>query len=413
MKKPAGIKKPNIESDFTTLAIMCYDEQLPEGEESLYEAIRSISPELFQIVGIKHYKSKGKLHYHILIRCSKKKKRQRIIPMLKQLGFDVKRSMDNPTEYINLPHTIETCGSYNNYVNYLLHRTTTAIQEGKEPYDKSDFITNLSDEDIQAILDGYFSPKGELTTKGYKCMLERARQIGREFGDLDNMINSFNVYGLTPKQESQIQASYLSGAKERLKSGNRIYRLSIEINTSDEDDETKQNIQNAIEYAMNDKRTVIIDGKPTATILPSTEALIIYNRPKKDHMEHRAICMPRAIEIPTKYSASKGIWAGSYVISTYSDTHKPNSNRRDIDNYSIKSTHDDGEIEIINTRNEFTFYCSVTNHELHCDITPSINIDSKKQFDFLVSEFKAFSVKFNEYFGIMPKQYKISLDDIQ
>lgn len=83
-------KPLSISSKVNAFAIKCYDEQLPYGIEASIQAIKSINKEDLHILGICHYRDEvsdgvwqvalEKRHYHILVRCTNRKKECEFTP---------------------------------------------------------------------------------------------------------------------------------------------------------------------------------------------------------------------------------------------------------------------------------------------------------------------------------------------
>ena len=77
-KKEKQKRMLTMRSSVKTLAIKCYEEQMPDGWEAVKERIKKYPKDSLQILGICHYKdpatddiwepSMEKPHYHIIVR---------------------------------------------------------------------------------------------------------------------------------------------------------------------------------------------------------------------------------------------------------------------------------------------------------------------------------------------------------
>lgn len=184
------------------------------------KTIKEINKNEYQIIGIRHSKSVGKAHIHVIVRVPGNR-RQNVGTMLRMLGI-VFRTEDQ--KFIK-HRGLETCGSYVDYAVYLLHQTTAAKQEGKEPYDPSDMFTNLSRSELDHILAGYTPTKLAISRKSMPHLIDTMKMAGYDHKPFDIVLNDYNVLGLTRSQEKTLQDAYTSGVMSRMSKDDFFPRL--------------------------------------------------------------------------------------------------------------------------------------------------------------------------------------------
>ncbi len=297
----------NLDDRFATMAVKVNTEQLSDGEEGLISAIQSHSPLDMLILAIKHYKSK-KPHWHILCKFGNRKSRRVVRTALKQLGIHFREGIDDNI----VQYSIETTGRFNNYAAYLLHQTIAAKREDKAPYDKSEYISNLSEEEVDRILSGYTVSKARLTGFALEHATDKARELGYDFGDIDEYITSLQIAGLTASKESSIRSAYKNGARERMNKREKWTKLVIFI---DMNREKSEQLIYAAEKAVGEKRYVIsMSGTRDMNITESTEAVVLSYDLGKGEAINKQLFSDSISEIGKPTFMNKAIWAGRYVI---------------------------------------------------------------------------------------------------
>lgn len=370
-------RKPLSKGQTTaTMAVKCYREQLLN-EEELVDAIHSIPPEEFYIIAIKHDKSMI-VHWHILVRAAYREKRVRVSSMLKRLKVQFRDGIDD-TLWEN--HGVETVGNFKNCVTDLLHKTIEDQRAGKVPYDETEFISNLSADEIHRILIGYSIAKKPLTQAEYSAALDKAREAGHELKSVDEFISSLQIFGLNPTKESGIRKAYLNGVKELMREHKRMYRLFINISCDQADE--KEKLFYAAKKALDDKRISASMDDRSLMLDPSKEAIIttISNLDKNLYGDY--IC-----EVGKPVVTEKTIWAGSILVLI-------------------------GEWKSLPEREKY-FVCFVKDNKLKCDSPPSITLPPEEAKR-LKGEYKEFRDKFNialDEFDVMQNACTVSFDDI-
>lgn len=389
------IKPLSKEQTTATMAVKCYIEQL-SSEEELIAAVRVIPPEECHVIALKHYKSK-KPHWHVLVRGANRDKKFRVSSMLKRLTIQFRDGIDDA---LWKNRGVETTGYYSNYAVYLLHQTIDAQREGKAPYDAADFVSNLSADEIQQVLDGYSITKKTLKPAQLPIVIENARKAGYNLQNVDEFISSLQILGLTSAKESEIRKAYLNGVQERMREHKRMYRLFINIYYdgnkiyADSDEYYKQmKFFYAAEKALEGKRISSTKGHARLRLDPSIEAIVLDKRGWDECLFDDYIC-----EVGKPHATEKSIWAGSTLVQIEKKQH---SSIKDLKS----SIHD----------NRF-FCCIVQDNQLKCFAAPVLPATfTNEEMIRLKEEFEKFRDRFNDAlaeYDTMQEERNVSFDDI-
>ncbi len=412
MKKKIRSLSPT--SYFFTLAITCYDEQLKDGEERLYSSILSTSTEEYQLLAIKHNRGIGKIHYHILVRLADSKKRKQVKSLLNMLHISFRPGLDDALLTHNDRAALETCGDFSAYAAYLLHQTDEAIADNKVPYDKSEFITNLSHADLDAILSGYFQQKKPLNQKRMSSLSLKIKDAGYNLSPFNQQISSFNILGLSLSQEERLRKAYCQGVSERLKTRPFFYRLTIEIEYPQSSTITlEQRINQAIFSAMRQYNPTLVYGDSVCFIDPSVHALFWQNFPNTHahpyyEDELNQLSANKIIKIGKPLVERKTIWAGKYFVFTHNHMARTKEEYRQITGGSNPF-----DPALLHKFAKNSFFCSVDNNKLKCLEVPSISYSEEAQ-KYIKNMFLDFKNSFEEAYAKIPKtKYsKIDIGDL-
>ena len=187
-----------LESSVRSLSIKIYAEQMQYGLPFLINAVLTADPKVYQIEMMKHDRDTltddfylpaiEKEHYHILVRLANRQSR-RLKTILNLLGIYFRPGIDDE---MRDNHALETIDHFDGYTLYLMHETPDAIADGKEPYDITEFISNLTKDEIQNIIDGYAaaSTKHRLTHEELVALDEKAYQLSYELKDFNKWYGS-------------------------------------------------------------------------------------------------------------------------------------------------------------------------------------------------------------------------------
>lgn len=208
-------------------------------EKTLYDKIRTAYDKSdAQVLLMKHdhdpagddiwVPSLEKPHYHIIIRLTK---RSKLSTIMYRLGIYFRPHID---DLLFAHHGVEATYDFNEYVLYLMHETKKARLDGKPPYSRADFISNLSQDEIQQLIDGYkriVDSRTRPTMEDWIRLDDAAYNLGFQLGDFDQW---YTVLPFTMRQDSRIKTikeSYQRGIMARVKDGasNGVLRLCVYI----------------------------------------------------------------------------------------------------------------------------------------------------------------------------------------
>lgn len=247
-----------------SLAVKCYAEQLLRGEAFLYSSICNTLPADFQVLAIKHDRdaySDGiwkvateKPHYHIIVRCTDHKKRVRVGTVMRCLGIYFRPGVDDVL-WIN--HGVETIGSFAGYATYLTHETDDAIRDGKELYDISEIVSNLSPEGIKQVREGYVrvSEQRKVTLDELIKLDKEAYQRGYDLQSFDSWYGSLPFNVRSNAKMKTVQESYYRGVRVRVEEQPEVLRLCVFIEGEHNTGKTY-----AARAALEGKRVLTIEG---------------------------------------------------------------------------------------------------------------------------------------------------------
>ena len=302
-----------------SFAIKCYDEQLPLGWEETCERIRAIDKK-YHILAIKHDKdlitdgiwevATEKSHYHIIIRCSTSKDRVHVCTILKMLGIEFRKGFDDAL-WAN--HGVESVGEFCGYAMYLTHETKDAIADGKEKYEITEIISNLTLEEIKQVREGYnrlIDKSKRVLTEDLEILDKQAFQMGYEMKNFDAWYSSQPFIIRSNSKMRTIRESYEMGVNMRIQENSQMCRLCVFIAGAPNTGKTY-----AAEQALRGKRILSIGGGGSGKLdelRADHEAIIIDDDicPNLLNMSDNKIC--RAY----RRNRNNPPWAGQYFIVT-------------------------------------------------------------------------------------------------
>lgn len=316
----SGHNKLHYDSKVRSMAVKCYDEQLPYGWQFVQSKIKAVDPSLFQIVAIKHDKDRvsdghfwktalEKEHYHVLLRSAKNESHY-VKDLLLNLGIVFRPGTD---DLLWDNHAVETVNNFAGYTTYLTHETEDAISAGKEPYDRNELVSNLDADRIDEIREGYFSVSGtapKLTNKALAELDTNAYSIGYALKDFDAWYDAQSFKVRSNAKMKTIKESYDRGVRKRIEEDNQVLRLCVYIQGKANTGKTYASVK-----ALSGKRILTIEGGGTGkfdNLKPSTDAIIVSDDtcPNLLNMTDNYIC--RAY----RRQSNNPAWAGQYFIVT-------------------------------------------------------------------------------------------------
>ena len=387
------IKRLSLHDSFSTLAITCYDDQLPKGTEALYEAIKTINSNDYQIIAICHDRSGSKLHYHIIVRVPVSTKRKKVSAMLKLLNIKFRDGID---DQLVQNRALESCGEFPAYATYLLHQSVSAVRLNKAKYDMEDFITNLSQDEIETILEGYNVTKHAIKKGEFASIQDQVRDAGYNLKSYDELVKSFAIAGLTSTQEASLKKAYKAGLESRINEHEKITRLALCIlYPLDVTLHDKYVIDEAIKIGLGDKNYSTTTGKDYINFDHCTDALVFFDYNLSIYGDLDNNLLKKEITTINKPVASKkSIWAGQDIIYTT----------------QYECDHNGQNIPFI--AEQKCLCCTVENNKLKLvSIPQSAKIINKEEADIILSHYHEFKIKFDDALEKDCQVVMLSLDD--
>lgn len=379
--KPLGLSQTT-----KTVSATFYNEQLPNGENALYTAIRNTSPTDLIVIAIKHEgSSKKKDHYHLIVKDPDNNGSFVVKSILAKLNVQYRPDKDMA---LLSGRALETTGSFSSCLSYILHKSYSAQRLKKKEYEITDLIANIPYDEIQSILDGYSPASTKLSSED---LIDAARNAGYSLEDFDKTLENMNIRGLTERTERTMRNAYFAGAEKKVREGHRIDRLCIEITYTY--DQYRAAVY-ATDKALSGKSTVVInDSNDSIYISPSTKALKIHRLGFVDKYKDKLLS--QKVELIKKSGDydimdGKAIWAGDYVIifkTEGSDVPTPSC----------------------------CFQCSIKNNTLFNIQPPSHYLLSKKNLSAIREKYLDFRDQFNaaleEFNNVSNTNYQIDVSD--
>lgn len=316
----------HVDSKVNALAIKCYDEQLPKGWDYTKKKIIELDSNEYYVEAICHYRdtyaedgsfwkvATEKCHYHILFKCKKSKgagSRIRVKKVMEMLGIFFRDPDDK--ELWN-HHGVETIRkSFAGYSLYLTHDTQEAIADGKEQYDLSEVVSNLTTVQLTQIREGYLrlvDPDEKVTIKTMSEIDDVAFNLGKELMDFSEWYDSLDFMIRSHSKMKTVKESYQRGVDRRIVENNIVLRLCVFIKGKPNTGKTY-----AALAALKNKRILTVEGGGSGkfdNLRPDHEAIIISDDvcPNLLNMSDNYIC--RAY----RRQSNNPAWAGQYLIIT-------------------------------------------------------------------------------------------------
>ena len=313
-------KKPlTLKSTVRTLSLKFYLEQITETLEELKERVKNMPKEKYQGLGVVHDKdyqcdsywepSIEKLHIHIIIRVLNAKTTQ-VDTILNMLKIQYRPEID---DILWQNHGAETCADFTAMAMYLTHETEQAILDGKHKYDITEVFSNLTQEEIEEVRQGYIRFSNGLGKKSFKDLAEIdefAYNLGLIYGNFDEWYNSLDFGFRSNTKIKTIKESYYRGVDVSFNKNDPINRLCIFIQGEKNTGKTY-----ASREALKGKKYLEISGGGTGKydkLQPSTEAILLSDDTSSSLLNMTDNYPCRAY----KRQSNNPIWAGQYFIVT-------------------------------------------------------------------------------------------------
>ena len=218
--------KSLMNKNVKTLSVMFYEEQLTIDTKELEERVTNTPNDKAEVVLMAHYKE-GKTHYHLGIRLmGKDKKNGRHIQCLLNIFGILFRTPEDDKIVDN--KAIDTIKDFQAFLLYLLHKTGKAIADGKEQYDVTDLVTNISSDKLQTYISGYAKRSYDIN-KTLEELDILAFEYGYSLKAFDELINSYPLNIRGHGKIRVIKETYQRGIDKRIQEDNTIVRTCIFI----------------------------------------------------------------------------------------------------------------------------------------------------------------------------------------
>nr|CDL66179.1 unnamed protein product [uncultured bacterium] len=304
-----------------SIALKFYEEQCGGDFNTVKDAIRQIDPKIVQVIGIVHNRdlvetdefwstAKSKAHMHVIVRATDRKKRCRVNNILQSLGVHYDPQKDAE---LWKNHGVETVGDFAAYALYLTHDTEDAIRNGKERYRLDELVSNLTEDEIQQVRDGYTrvtSHEHKITTEELIQLDDAAYKLGYELGDFAGWYDSQPFIARSNSKMRTLKESYNRGVAARVRERQDLNRLCIYIKGSPNTGKTYAAIK-----ALAGKKTHIIRGGGTGKfddLTPAHEAILIDDETCPNLLN---LCDNYMCQV-YKRGSNNPIWAGRYFVVT-------------------------------------------------------------------------------------------------
>ena len=337
-----------MSSTVPDLNIKIYEEQLPDGLEEFKKRVPTIPKDDFAVLAIVHdrdlvadeifVESLKKPHIHIMILkqgvdANNRKQRRKVSTFLNVLGIEFREGLD---EMIWAERGVERIKDVGESVAYLTHETPQAQKDGKEIYERSEIITNLDNDEVQQLREGYERIVGatrRVNIKDQAELADKARLFGytgsvswEQFeADLPFVLQKGSTYNLLRKR-------YSEGVDQRMEERTDILRLCVFIQG-----EANQGKTYAAKHAFDGQGLRVLkvgDGGKTGKFdrLSEDHDVLILD----DAIVHDVLGMAdnNAVQV-YKRGADNPYWCGSYFIITSNFSFEQWAERCGIDSHTM------------------------------------------------------------------------------
>lgn len=304
-----------------SVAIKCYDEQLPYGLDYVKNQLMALDKRLYQAMGIVHDRDTVedgafweiacvKRHIHIILRVVDRKKRFRLDKMLEYLGIVFRPKLDDK---LWAEHGVETVGNFAGYALYLTHETPDAIRDGKELYALTEVWSNLDIGEVEQIREGYTrvcNHEKKVSTEDLIQLDEDAYKLGYELGNFESWYGSQPFIVRSSARMKTIRESYHRGISARVEEHTEMVRLCVYIRGEANTGKTY-----AAQSALAGERLLYVRGGGTGkfdALRPDHTAILLDDEvaPNLLNMCDNYLCWAY------KRNRDNPVWAGRYFVVT-------------------------------------------------------------------------------------------------
>lgn len=305
-----------------SVAIKCYLEQLVNGFDHTAGQVKKLEVDKskIEVLMIIHNRdlvtdgpwdvSTEKPHIHLIMRLKERNARFTLSQMMKYFGIEFRPGVDDSL-WVN--HGVEPVVNFAGYAMYLTHETPQAIRDGKALYEISEIVSNLTEEEIKQVREGYNRltlGKHRVTAEELVEMDGQAYNLGLELGDFEGWYGSQGFNVRSNAKMKTIRESYMRGVDTRVRERAPVNRLCIYIEGAPNTGKTY-----AATKALAGRRVLTVGGGGTGkfdNLRADTEAIVVDDDvcPNLLNMTDNYVC--RAY----RRNKDNPVWAGKYFIVT-------------------------------------------------------------------------------------------------
>ena len=276
-----------------------------------------------------------KPHFHVIIRDANNK-RFFVETVLKALGLNYQKE-DSELFY---EHGCTTVADFNAYSVYLTHETEQAKRDGKEFYDLSEVMTNMTLDELKDIRDGYsrLQSKSKLSDNDWNELAEYADKLGDDMGDFDAWSKNVLTFAQrSGRKFKALQEEFNKHLTDAVDASPDLTRCCILISGNPNDGKswtTTHSLQNLGEkiYPARSSSGKYDGLQSTATAMTFDDRMITDALNVTDN---------RAVVLHGRGTGGDKAWLGRYVVVT---TNLP------IDDFFSNQVRFDSQIDAIKSR---------------------------------------------------------------
>lgn len=251
-----------------------------------------------------------KPHFHVIIRDSNGN-RFFVETVLKALGLNYQKD-DSKLFY---EHGCTTVANFNAYSMYLTHETVQAQKDGKELYDLSEVMTNMSLDELKDVRAGYsrLQAKSKLTESDWNDLADYVAKLGDEMKDFEAWAKkSLSFVQRTSKKFKDLQVLYNQHLLDAVEKSPDLIRCCILISGRQNDGKSytaRHALQKMGETVYNARSST---GKYDGLSSRAT-AMIFDDRKMTDALN---VTDNRATVLHSRGTGNDRPWLGKYVVIT-------------------------------------------------------------------------------------------------
>lgn len=254
--------------------------------------------------------SSVKPHFHLILRdCNKNL--FHVSTILKALGLNYQKK-DSLLFYEQGCTTVK---DFNAYSVYLTHDTDASIRDGKEPYELSEVMTNMSEDELKDIRAGYarLQAKSKLSEQDWNELAEYAKKLGNELGDFRSWARKTLTFAQrTSRKFEKLREEYNIALSDTIEQSPDIIRCCILISgdqNSGKSYTSRHALQQLGETIYNARAST---GKYDGLTSEAT-AMLFDDRKMTDSLN---VSDNRATILHARGTANDRPWKGHYVVIT-------------------------------------------------------------------------------------------------